>query len=161
MKQTRCESWECVCWRDLCEYSKRMLSLSPTSSQKIISILFSEGTWRLSAQATIFGENLTLPQWIPSRKVRNKHPPSLSPSTLRISLKYAFSINEIGFIIESILRTISLGNLSLTSPSLGCLERTNGQQQIYLPYTFSWQCSHIWKRQASLWGCIYQMLWML
>lgn len=94
MKQTRCESWVCVCWRDLCEYSKRMLSLSPTSSQKIISILFSEGIWRLSAQATIFGENLTLPQWIPSRKVRNKHPqpkPQYAENLIKICIFYQWN----------------------------------------------------------------------
>jgi hypothetical protein len=49
-----------MCWRDLSEYSERMLKASLPSNQKkkkIISILFSEGTWRLSAQATVFGEN--------------------------------------------------------------------------------------------------------
>lgn len=59
----------------------------------------------------------------------------LIPSTLRISLKYEFSITEIDFIIEPMLCTVSLGHLSPTSLSLCCLERTNGWQRIYLHYT--------------------------
>lgn len=162
MKQTRCES-ECVCWRDLCGYSERMLkSLSPKQpkKKKIISILFSEGTWRLWAQATIFGENVTHPQWIASRKVRNKYPKAEPQHTRNlVKIRIFYQCNWLHYWIHPLYNIIRQFISNIPLPVL--LRRTNGQQWIYLPYSFSWWGSDIWRCQASLWECIGQMLWML
>lgn len=127
MKQTRCES-ECVCWRDLCGYSERMLkSLSPKQPKKKKSSVFC--SQKVPGGFEPRQPSLERMLLIPSGLLAGRweiNTPRLSPSTPGISLKYASSINAIDFIIESILCTISLGNLSLTSPSLCCLEGQMG-----------------------------------
>lgn len=146
----------------------KSLSLSPKQPKKkkkrqkkkeksIISILFSEGTWRLSAQATIFGENLVLPQWIPSRKVRNKHPqaePQYTENLIKIWIFYHW--NRLHYWIYALYNIIRPFISNIPFPML--LREDKWVATDLSSFYFSGRYSNIWKRQASLWGCICQML---
>lgn len=152
-----------VCAGGTCEYnSERMLKVSLSQAAKKKknnnnNILFSEGTWRLSAQATIFGENLMPPQWVPSRKVRNQHPPRLSHGSLSLSLKIRISYqwNRLHYWIYPLYSII---RQFISNTPLRALLREDTWAATDLFSLYPLRCRNIWKCQASLRGCICQML---
>lgn len=149
----------CVCWRDLCEYSERMLrvSLFQAAPPKVISICSQKVSWGFQPRQPslerifYFPSGFLAGRWeINTPKAEPQHTGNL------VKIRTFYQWNWLCYWIYpsyNIIRQF----IPHPSPCTDCLERTNGQQWIYLHFTFSWWCSNIWKCQASLGGCICQM----